>query len=159
MVDTNNTTAFPPSNETVFGIDIPETLLNGSSYIDVDVVARFVQPGGSAGQVGLDGDAVGFALVVKGVDRDSADHLDDDGDGVVNIEDACPLEDARADDEDLDGCLDDDDEDGVVNIEDACPDTSSEGFDGDGDGCLDDSDGDGVTDDGDACITQFWNGP
>ncbi len=159
VVDTNNTTAFPPSNETVFGIDIPETLLNGSSYIDVDVVARFVQPGGSAGQVGLDGDAVGFALVVKGVDRDSADHLDDDGDGVVNIEDACPLEDARADDEDLDGCLDDDDRDGVVNIEDACPDTSSEGFDGDGDGCLDDSDGDGVTDDGDACITPDLEWP
>ncbi|MGB1766017.1 MAG: S8 family serine peptidase [Poseidonia sp.] len=159
VVDTNNTTMFFPSNETTFGIDIPSTLLNNSSYIDVDVVARFVQPGGSPGQIGLDGDAVGFALIVKGVDRDSADYLDDDGDGVVNVDDACPLEDARADDEDLDGCLDDDDGDGVVNIEDACPTTSSEGFDSDDDGCLDDSDGDGITDDVDECLTPDLDWP
>ena len=44
-------------------------MINGSSFIDVDVVARYVQPGGESGTVGLDGDAVGFALVVKGVDR------------------------------------------------------------------------------------------
>lgn len=159
VVDANNTTMFPPSNETTYGIDIPSTLLTDSSYVDVDVVARFVQPGGSAGQIGLDGDAVGFALIVKGVDRDSADYLDDDGDGVVNVDDACPLEDARADDEDLDGCLDDDDGDGVVNIEDVCPATSSEGFDNDDDGCLDDSDGDGITDDVDECLTPDLDWP
>ena len=51
-----------PHNETVVGIDIPWSYLYGSSYIDVDVVARFVQPGGTQGAVGLDGDAVGFAL-------------------------------------------------------------------------------------------------
>ncbi len=158
-VDTNDTSAFPPSNETVFGIDLPWSVLNGSSHIDIDVVARFVQPGGVSGGVGLDGDAVGFALVVKGVDRDSADHLDDDGDGVSNIEDACPSENASLDDQNGDGCLDDDDGDGVVNIADACPQVAALGFDEDEDGCLDDSDDDGVTDDMDLCSTPDVSWP
>ena len=45
----------------------PRNYLFGSSYIDVDVTARFVQPGGEQGTTGLDGDTVGFALIVKGV--------------------------------------------------------------------------------------------
>ena len=153
IVDTNNTTAFPSNNETTVGLNIPWDELNGSSYIDVEVVARFVQPGGNQGAVGLDGDAVGFALVVKGVDRDSADYLDDDQDGVVNIEDKCPTEDARLDDDDDDGCLDDDDQDAIPNIFDDCPTEDAEGFDQNGDGCLDDSDGDTVSDNIDACET------
>ena len=113
VVDTNNTTAFPPSNETVFGIDIPQSYLYGSSYLDVDVIARYVQPGGAGGATGLDGDSVGFALIVKGVQRDVDDHLDDDGDGVMNVDDACPDVPAPPnDDADGDGCLDDYDDDG-----------------------------------------------
>ncbi|MGB0312324.1 MAG: S8 family serine peptidase [Poseidonia sp.] len=152
-VDTNDTAAFPATNETTLGINLPWALLNGSSFIDVDVVARYVQPGGESGTVGLDGDAVGFALVVKGVDRDSSDHRDDDGDGVVNVEDACPNENSSAEDEDGDGCLDDADGDGVLDSMDACPDTNASEADNDGDGCPDDTDGDGITDDVDRCDT------
>ena len=37
VADTNDTAAFPSTNETVVGIDIPQNYLFGSSYIDVDV--------------------------------------------------------------------------------------------------------------------------
>ena len=156
VVDTNNTTAFPPSNETVHGIDIPWSYLADSSYIDVDVVARFVQPGGIAGAVGLDGDSVGFSLLVKGVDRNSRENLDDDGDGIRNKDDACPNEAAINywDDTNGDGCLDDDDGDGIPNTEDMCPgETAHPQWDSDRDGCLDDDDGDGVPNIRDVCPT------
>ena len=158
VVDTNNTTAFPSSNETVVGIDIPWSYLYGSSYIDVDVVARFVQPGGTQGAVGLDGDAVGFALAVKGVQRDSTGFDDDDGDGVFNTYDACPTEAAFPQhDADRDGCLDDGDDDGVPNLVDACPyEKALPQFDSDRDGCVDDDDGDGVSDDNDLCPEEAW---
>ena len=39
VADTNDTAAFPSTNETVVGIDIPQSYLFGSSYIDVDVTA------------------------------------------------------------------------------------------------------------------------
>ena len=153
VVDTNNTTAFPPSNETVFGIDIPQSYLYGSSYLDVDVIARYVQPGGTEGSTGLDGDSVGFALVVKGVQRDVDDHLDDDGDGVMNVDDACPDVPAPPnDDADGDGCLDDYDDDGVANKYDACPYlAATPSVDLDRDGCPDDDDDDGIPNHLDLC--------
>ncbi len=158
VVDTNNTTAFPSSNETVVGIDIPWSYLYGSSYIDVDVVARFVQPGGTQGAVGLDGDAVGFALAVKGVQRDSTGFDDDDGDGVFNTFDACPDDFAHPQfDQDRDGCLDDGDNDGVPSPDDLCPyETALPQFDSDRDGCVDDEDGDGVLDNNDLCPEEAW---
>ena len=158
VVDTNNTTAFPPSNETVHGIDIPWSYLANSSYIDVDVVARFVQPGGTAGAVGLDGDSVGFSLLVKGVDRNSRENLDDDGDGIRNKDDACPNQAVTNywDDTNGDGCLDDFDGDGVPNTEDICPgETAHPQWDSDRDGCLDDDDGDGVPNIRDVCPTEM----
>ena len=153
IVDTNNTTAFPPTNETVVGLNIPQSILYGSSYLDVDVVARFVQPGGEAGTTGLDGDAVGFALIVKGVDRDSRAYEDGDGDGVLNKDDSCPSTYAPVEfDVDRDGCLDDDDGDGVPNRDDACPASAALApDDADRDGCLDDDDGDGVPNTEDLC--------
>ena len=140
VADTNNTTAFPSTNETVVGLDIPSSYLSGASYLDLDVVARFVQPGGEEGSTGLDGDAVGFALVVKGVQRDSTDYMDHDGDGVLNIDDVCLYSPAPAEyDLDRDGCLDDDDDDGVPNRDDACPsEPASLELDVDRDGCVDD---------------------
>jgi len=139
IVDTNNTTAFPSSNETVVGLDIPHGYLSNASYLDIDVIARFVQPGGDEGTTGLDGDAVGFALVVKGVQRDSSDYVDNDGDGVLNIDDACLWSPAPAQyDVDRDGCLDDDDDDGVPNRDDVCPgEFASLEVDLDRDGCVD----------------------
>jgi hypothetical protein len=140
------------------GLDIPWSYLYGSSYIDVDVVARFVQPGGTQGAVGLDGDAVGFALAVKGVQRDSTGFDDDDGDGVFNTFDACPDDFAHPQfDQDRDGCLDDGDNDGVPSPDDLCPyETALPQFDSDRDGCVDDEDGDGVLDNNDLCPEEAW---
>ncbi|MBL6806828.1 MAG: S8 family serine peptidase [Candidatus Poseidonia sp.] len=154
VVDLGNTSLFPQSNETTFGIDIPASLINGSRFIEVEVAARYVVPGGTPGSVGLDGDAVGFALVVSGVERDSDDHMDGDGDGVNNIDDACPMENASLADLNDDGCLDDDDGDGVHNLDDFCPEEDARGFDANVDGCIDDTDGDGVADPDDACLTD-----
>ena len=156
VTDTNNTTVFPPTNETVFGLDIPWSYLAESSYLDVEVVARFVQPGGEEGAVGLDGDAVGFALVVTGVQRDSSEYMDFDGDGVIDKDDACPTVAAPPQfDVDRDGCLDDDDGDGVTNVEDLCPSEAAHpDFDLNQDGCLDDDDGDGVANVEDLCPSE-----
>ncbi|MGB2296552.1 MAG: S8 family serine peptidase [Poseidonia sp.] len=153
VVNLSNTSLFPQSNETTFGIDVPASLINGSSFIEVEIAARYVVPGGTPGSVGLDGDAVGFALVVSGVERDSDDHMDGDGDGVNNIDDECPLENASLADVNGDGCLDDDDGDGVNNLNDLCLEEDASGFDANQDGCFDDSDGDGVVDPVDACLT------
>ena len=158
-INTGNFDLFPSTNETTIGLNIPASMLHNATHFDVEVVARFVAHGDLTGAVGLGGDATGFALVVQGVDRDSNDHGDDDLDGVANIDDLCPDEQAIIDDEDGDGCLDDDDQDGIPNVADDCPDRSAIGFDVDNNGCLDDSDGDGVTDEGDACVTPDLNWP
>ena len=150
----DNLDSFPGSNETTLGINLPKELLEQHSYFDVEVVARYVAPGGEAGAVGLNGDRIGFGLIVQGVDRDGEDHLDGDGDGVTNMNDLCPNENAIGNDIDGDGCLDDDDGDGVVSPYDDCPDIDASGYDVNNDGCIDDSDGDGVLDDEDECYTE-----
>ncbi len=151
--------AFPNNNETTLGINIPHEILANHSYIDVEIVARYVAPGGSESSVGLNGDRLGFGLVIKGVDRDSDAHLDGDGDGVANAEDDCPNENAIGEDGDGDGCIDDDDGDDVVNPNDDCPDVNAMGYDTDGDGCIDDSDLDGVADNVDLCLTEDLGWP
>lgn len=153
VADFSDAVAFPNSNETTVGLNVPADYLTNASWMDIEVVARYVQPGERPGTVGLDGDAVGFALVVKGVERDADDHLDGDGDGVVNMDDACPNEEASGHDLDEDGCIDDTDGDGVKDNVDACPNEAAAGFDADGDGCIDDTDGDGVKDHVDECPT------
>ncbi|MGB3548818.1 MAG: OmpA family protein [Saprospiraceae bacterium] len=69
--------------------------------------------------------------------------LDDDGDGIVNRNDACPQQAGPAN---LDGCPDRDG-DGIIDPRDACPDAPGPGTK---DGCPD-TDGDGVTDALDDC--------
>jgi hypothetical protein len=154
IADFDDLNAFPGSNETTFGVNLPKELLEQYSYFDVEVVARYVAPGGEAGTVGLNGDRVGFGLVVQGVDRDGDDHLDGDGDGVTNMDDLCPNENALGNDVDGDGCLDDEDGDGVVSPYDDCPELNATGYDANNDGCIDDSDGDGVLDNEDECYTE-----
>ncbi|WP_223633505.1 OmpA family protein [Corallococcus sp. EGB] len=75
---------------------------------------------------------------------------DDDGDGVANKDDRCPLEAGSAVNG---GCPDkDSDGDGVVDREDQCPTQAGTARDH---GCpAPDSDGDGVRDDEDACPNQ-----
>ena len=89
------------------------------------------------------------------------DDEDDDNDGVLDVDDNCPLI-ANANQIDTDGDLDgdacdlDDDNDGIQDTNDICPlvaDPDQADFDGDGIGdlCDDDSDGDGVPNAADFC--------
>ncbi|MDF4203986.1 thrombospondin type 3 repeat-containing protein [Maribacter sp. SA7] len=96
-------------------------------------------------------------LVVDG----SADDEDDDNDGILDVDDNCPLT-ANADqlDTDNDGegdvCDTDDDNDGILDVDDNCPlianpNQEDDDLDGIGDLCDNDSDNDGVPNDIDLC--------
>ena len=86
-------------------------------------------------------------------DDDGCPEPDNDGDGVSDVRDRCPLEPGNAG-ETTDGCpTDDPDGDRVPAASDLCP-TAKEDLDGfnDHDGCPDDdNDGDGVSDAQDRC--------
>lgn len=88
-------------------------------------------------------EVLGGVSIVLG--RAPAKPADSDGDGVVNLQDLCPLEPGLL----PDGCpLRDADGDGFVDSEDQCPGESGVAPDG----CpVRDADGDGVTDDVDEC--------
>ena len=151
--DLDNESLFPKSNETTAQIKISASDLQGIEWIDVEIRARYVSPGTNSGYVGIGGNKVGFALVSKGVIRDSTNWEDSDGDGLANVEDSCPNENPSGWDNDGDGCTDDSDSDGVKDPIDICVHQNSSGFDNNQDGCIDDSDGDGVGDNLDLCLT------
>ena len=152
-VDLDNRTNFPATNETTHGLRLSADMLTGIDWIEVEVRARFVAPGNNQGGVGLDGTHTGFSLAIKGVERDTDDWDDNDGDGVANLDDVCPNQNAFGWDLDADGCLDDSDQDDVADNLDECPDENALGWDLDADGCIDDSDDDGVLDSVDVCQT------
>ena len=160
IVDFSNTTLFPMSNETTLAVSLSEDDLVGVEWAEVEVRARYASPGGNNNSVGIDGNRVGFALAVQGVQRDSNSWADADGDGVPNSIDVCPNQNAIGWDSDEDGCIDDSDGDSIRDHVDECPDEDAGLFDNDSDGCIDDSDGDGVFDNIDACFTvvvsPFW---
>jgi hypothetical protein len=139
------------SNETLRGIHINAEDLGNASSVTVEIVARHVVPGNSPGALGADGDRIGFALAVMGVERAPPGPQDFDEDGVLDPQDACASEPAGAIDLDGDGCPDDRDMDGINDEDDACPDEDARPADVNDDGCLDDSDTDGVADHLDAC--------
>ncbi|QBA64920.1 thrombospondin type 3 repeat-containing protein [Muriicola soli] len=96
-------------------------------------------------------------LVVEGFQDDD----DDDNDGVLDVDDNCPLV-GNADQLDTDGdgegdaCDTDDDNDGIDDIDDNCPlianaDQADADGDGIGDVCDDDADNDGVPNAQDLC--------
>ena len=152
-VDLDNRTTFPATNETTHGLRLSADVLTGIDWIEVEVRARFVAPGNIQGGVGLDGTHTGFSLAIKGVERDTDDWDDKDGDGVANLDDACPNQNAFGWDLDVDGCLDDFDQDGVTDNLDVCPEEHALGWDLNADGCIDDTDDDGVLDSIDLCET------
>ena len=160
MVDFTNTTAFPMTNETTLAVSLSQADLDGVEWVDVEVHARYISPGNQNNSVGIDGDRVGFALAVQGVQRDSDSWDDGDGDGVANGIDGCPNQNATDWDSNADGCIDDSDGDSIGDNVDICPSENSSTYDGNSDGCIDDSDGDGVFDDVDVCFTviisSFW---
>ena len=87
----DNNSLFPKSNETTKQIKISSLDLEGVEWIDIEVRARYVSPGPNAGYIGIGGDRVGFALVAKGVIRDSTSWEDSDGDGLANIQDRAQM--------------------------------------------------------------------
>lgn len=141
------------SNETTTSIHISSDEIEDIEWIDIEVHARYIAPGNIPGSVGIDGNKVGFSLAVKGVDRDSTSWEDSDGDGLANIVDNCPNENAGQFDSDADGCKDDFDEDGIDEEYDLCPEQNASNYDTNLDGCIDDSDNDGVLDNFDTCFT------
>ena len=113
------------------------------------------------------GACTGMACGSVDTDNDGTGDLcdtDDDNDGVLDIDDNCPLV-ANADQADADGdgdgdvCDADDDDDGVLDVDDNCQFSANplqEDSDGDGlgDVCDDDVDGDGVDNSLDNCPTD-----
>ncbi|MFT7582176.1 MAG: outer membrane protein OmpA-like peptidoglycan-associated protein [Myxococcota bacterium] len=82
--------------------------------------------------------------------------IDQDGDGILDEADKCPLQPEDFDKfQDADGCPDpDNDGDGVADVDDKCPNDAEDkdGFE-DTDGCPDpDNDGDGIDDSADKCL-------
>ena len=160
IADFWNDSLFPMTNETTVAVSLSEDDLEGVDWVEVEVRARYVSPGNENNSIGIDGNQVGFALAVEGVERDSDSWSDGDGDGVANVVDACPNQNASFWDSNEDGCIDDSDGDFIGDNIDVCPLENATLFDKDGDGCIDDTDGDGVYDDVDLCFTTvvsiFW---
>ncbi|MGB1623257.1 MAG: S8 family serine peptidase [Candidatus Poseidoniaceae archaeon] len=150
-VISDNVTSPQRSNETLRGIRIAGEDLHNVTSVTVEVVARHVVPGNLLGHLGTDGDRLGFALAVMGVERAPPGPQDQDADGVLDDVDVCLNVPGGPVDADADGCPDDRDEDGVNDADDACPDEDARPADADLDGCLDDGDGDGVPNHIDAC--------
>jgi len=147
----DNVTSPQRSNETLRGIRIAGEDLHNVTSVTVEVVARHVVPGNLQGHLGTDGDRLGFALAVMGVERAPPGPQDRDADGVLDDVDVCLNVPGGPVDADTDGCPDDRDEDGVNDVDDACPEEDARPADADLDGCLDDGDGDGVPNHIDAC--------
>jgi hypothetical protein len=156
-VNYSNNDSFPSSNETTVKIHLDALDLSEIEWVEIEVRARYISPGNSPGTVGIDGDKNGFSIAAKGVQRDYDGWLDSDGDGIKNILDICPIENASGFDLDLNGCLDDSDGDTITDNIDLCGGEDASGFDLDLDGCVDDSDADLVKDDVDLCYTEIIN--
>ena len=147
--------SYQQNNETVVGIKLSAQTLGSSGWLEIEVRARNVTIGGSPNSLGIDGDKVGFSLAAKGI---MVDRPDDDGDGIPNMTDACPITLVNHS-VDEDGCADyqkDSDEDGVTDDMDGCegfPDDVDRDEDGIIDGCDDDydTDGDGIYNNIDLC--------
>ncbi len=54
--------------ETIEGVHIPSEIINDFEYIELRIVGHQINTGPERGVVGLNGDKIGFALAVKGVD-------------------------------------------------------------------------------------------
>ncbi len=59
--------------ETIEGVHIPSANLDGIGFVEVQILAHQINIGPEKGGVGLNGDRIGFALAVKGVERSSVE--------------------------------------------------------------------------------------
>lgn len=141
---------------TTYSYDFVQNAANGETDLtnEDNILFRIVfQSDPSVNQEGV----VIDDFMVAGVQDDD----DDDNDGVLDVDDNCPLL-ANANQLDTDGdgignvCDADDDNDGIMDVDDNCPliaNPNQEDADGDGigDDCDDDSDNDGVPNNVDTC--------
>ena len=156
-VNYSNTNSFPSSNETTVKVHLDAIDISEVEWVEIEVRARYISPGNSPGTVGIDGDKNGFSIAAKGVQRDYDGWMDSDGDGIENVLDLCPIENASGFDLDMNGCIDDSDGDTITDDIDQCVAEDASGYDLDSDGCVDDSDADSVKDDVDLCHTEILN--
>ena len=83
--------------ENIEGVHINSSILVGINSVQIKIIARNVNVGPASGVIGLNGDKIGFALALKGVERDSVyvensweefviinDHAGEQG-GVLNV--------------------------------------------------------------------------
>ncbi len=61
--------------ETIEGVHIPSEILSGQEFVEIEIIAHQINIGPERGGVGLNGDKIGFALAVKGVQRDAVETL------------------------------------------------------------------------------------
>ena len=108
------------TNETTNLIRVSWDDLRNNTFIQIKVIADWIGEGNSPGSIGIDGDMVGFALVVKGIDEDPWEWQDLDEDGVLNADDLCVDISSLNFDYDFDGCIDDSDGDGFFDDVDIC---------------------------------------
>ena len=149
-------------------VTVPATRLVGVDKVTIEVDAELVGVGNYSDVLGSDGDMLGFALAVKGVnggvsdaDSEPEPDSDSDNDGVMDPADSCP-DTPTTHTVDSNGCSTsqkDTDSDTVTDNLDSCPGTidvsSVDRFgcsdlqrdsDGDGDNTDSDDDGDGWPD-------------
>nr|AIE91292.1 peptidase S8/S53 subtilisin kexin sedolisin [uncultured marine group II/III euryarchaeote AD1000_114_C07] len=61
--------------ETIEGVHIPSEILSGLEFVEIEINAHQINIGPENGGVGLNGDKIGFALAVKGVERSAVETL------------------------------------------------------------------------------------
>jgi len=63
------------SVETIEGVHISSEILNDFEYLELRIIGHQINTGPERGVVGLNGDKIGFALAVKGVDREGVETI------------------------------------------------------------------------------------
>jgi hypothetical protein len=61
--------------ETIEGVHIPSEILKDFEYIELRIIGHQINTGPENDVVGLNGDKIGFALAVKGVDREEVETM------------------------------------------------------------------------------------
>ncbi len=61
--------------ETIEGVHIPSETLHGFEFLELQIIGHQINTGPENGVVGLNGDKIGFALAVKGVERSGVETI------------------------------------------------------------------------------------
>ena len=61
--------------ETIEGVHISSEILNDFEFVEIQIIGHQINIGPESGGVGLNGDKIGFALAVKGVERSAVETL------------------------------------------------------------------------------------